>query len=57
MVVIKNYEKIIFTTMALCTLGFLFSCDTRENNINISRIKIDSVKIPRENGFIYHSNH
>ena len=35
--------------MALCTLGFLFSCDTREeNNISISRIKIDSVKIPQE---------
>lgn len=45
--------------MALCTLGFLFSCDTREeNNISISRIKIDSVKIPqREDGFIYYSNH
>lgn len=35
--------------MALCTLGLLFSCDTREeNNISISRIKIDSVKIPQE---------
>ena len=35
--------------MALCTLGLLFSCDTREeNNISISRIKIDSVKIAQE---------
>ena len=42
-------KKLFFTTMALFTLGFLFSCDTREeNNINISRIKIDSVKIPQE---------
>jgi len=42
-------KKLFFTTMALSTLGFLFSCDTREeNNISISRIKIDSVKIPQE---------
>ena len=47
-------KKLFFTTMALCTFGFLFSCDTqRRNNISISRIKIDSVKNPSREKWIY----
>ena len=42
-------KKLIFTAITLCSLAFLFSCDLRdEDNITVSRIKIDSVKIPQQ---------